>query len=59
MINLPLVYDLYRQPSIVQAAFSFDQKWYAFKRLLEAKKLMQLWIRLGHSTYQNGMYSKT
>ena len=48
MINLPLVSNLYRQHSIVQATFSFDLKSPAFKGLLEAKKLIPLWIRLGH-----------
>ena len=48
MINLLRVSDLYRQYSIVQATFSFDLKSPAFIRLLEAKELMQLWIRLGH-----------
>ena len=48
MINLLRVSDLYRQYSIVQATFSFDLKSPAFKRLLDAKKLVQLWIRLGY-----------
>jgi hypothetical protein len=48
MINLPLVSDLYRQHSILQATFSFDLKNPAFKRLIDAKKLIQLWIRLGY-----------
>ena len=48
MLNLPLVTDLYRQYSIVQATFKFDLKSPAFKRLLDAKKLIPLWIRLGH-----------
>ena len=48
MINLPLVSDLYRQHLIVKTTFSFNLKSPAFKRLLDAKKLMQLWIRLGY-----------
>lgn len=48
MLNLLRVSDLYRQPSIVQATFSFDLKSPDFKRLLDDKKLILLWIRLGH-----------
>ena len=47
MINLLRVSDLYRQHSIVQATFRFDHKSPAFKRLLDAKNLIPLWIRLG------------
>ena len=44
----PIVSELYRQHSIFQATFSFDLKRHAFKLLLDAKKLIQLWIRLGY-----------
>lgn len=50
MINLRLVSDLYRQLSIVEATFSFEQKSHAFKRHLKAKKLLQLWIHLGRGS---------
>ena len=50
MINLLRVSDLYRQHSILQATFSFDLKRHAFKRLLDGKKLIPLWIRLGYSS---------
>ena len=61
MINLLRVSDLYRQYSIVQATFSFDLKSPAFKRLLDAKKLVQLWIRLrygGTKTTELSSYPK-
>ena len=47
MINLRLVSDLHRQHSIVEASFSLEQKRHAFKRHLEANKLLQLRIHLG------------
>ena len=48
MKNLQLVPDIHYQQSIVIASFCFDQKRHAFKRLLEAKKLIPLRIYLGH-----------
>ena len=47
MKNLRFIPDTYHQP-IVKTSLRFDLNWYAFKRLLEAKKLLLLRIYLGY-----------